>query len=470
MKLKLPNVTLLGVDCVNVERLQAAMDVSQRNIEFGSTKLLTSLSTDDDRLVKIPPIGSVEEYSRFCFEKLYEYVETEYVLLVQYDGFVLNPHSWMNEFLEYDYVGAPWLVADWSLRDFYFPAELLGKWVVGNGGFSLRSKRLLEIAARLIKNGKVVRTNPEDVAVCVWYKDFFEKEGIRFAPVELAKKFSVEGSEDLYTEQFGFHSFQWTNIDAWIDANPGEALITSQYRSVKSSKFETSLLVSRENFLMKIKDVFKNDAIEAHVFGSVARRDFDPYSDLDVWVTFEDEDIKEAILERFDRYSQIGDVIHVCEPPQNSPIDGVHSSILYKTSAGLLQVDLYLCPRSSSFQTEESKRIIGKIDLPVGSIGLNPKKVAVDKSYRIDFVLVFVFISIKNIVRKEKDALADLFREYGYLHEQYDITADPLINKEHTFKSLRYVISNLMKISNEKQKDTLTEIRGFLQEVESAQR
>ena len=150
-KLRLPNITLLGIDCVNVERLQCALDVSQKEIEFGAVKLLSSLPTDYKRLVKIPHINSIEDYSRFCAVELKNYVETKYVLLVQYDGFVLNPKSWTNEFLKYDYIGAPWLVADWSVKNFNFPVSLFGKTVVGNGGFSLRSKKFLETSARLVQ-------------------------------------------------------------------------------------------------------------------------------------------------------------------------------------------------------------------------------------------------------------------------------------------------------------------------------
>jgi hypothetical protein len=49
MKSNLPNITLLGIDCVNIERLQAAMDVCQKDIKFGAVKLLTSLPTNDER-------------------------------------------------------------------------------------------------------------------------------------------------------------------------------------------------------------------------------------------------------------------------------------------------------------------------------------------------------------------------------------------------------------------------------------
>ena len=236
MKLSLPNVTLLGIDCVNIERLLAAMDVCVKDIEFGKVKALTSLETDDLRAVEIPPIESIEDFSRFCIEDLHEYVDTDFVLTVQYDGFILNPTSWTDDFLSYDYVGAPWLVADWSVNLFSFPKELLGKKIVGNGGFSLRSKKYLETSSRLAKQGKFPKTHPEDTALCVWYRDIMEKAGIKFAPVELAQNFSVEGEAWTYANQFGFHGFGWTDISAWIARHPEYKLITKEYLAAREKR------------------------------------------------------------------------------------------------------------------------------------------------------------------------------------------------------------------------------------------
>ncbi len=216
----LPNVTLLGIDCVDVERLQKALDISSLGIKFGAIKLLTSLSTSDTRKVEIPHISSIEDFSKFSICDLHKYVDTEYVLLVQYDGFILNPESWNDEFLNYDYIGAPWLVADWSIRDFDFPEKLLGTWIVGNGGFCLRSKTFLETSSRLAQEGAFKKYHPEDVVMCVWDRDKLENEGMKFASIDIAKQFSLEGDDVVYDKQFGFHGFKWTNIQKWIYENP----------------------------------------------------------------------------------------------------------------------------------------------------------------------------------------------------------------------------------------------------------
>jgi len=221
-KLKLENVTLLGVDCVNVERLQKAMDITQEYIDFGKVKLLSStLETKDKRFVEIEHIASIEEFSEFCIKDLYKYVDTEYVLLVQYDGFVLNPQSWSDEFLNYDYIGAPWYIKEeFWFEMFDIPRELEGKHVVGNGGFCLRSKKFLETSAKLAREGKFKKYHPEDLVMCVYDRHLLDEKGIKFAPYEVAKKFSIEGHDETYTNQFGFHGYTWTDISKWIEENP----------------------------------------------------------------------------------------------------------------------------------------------------------------------------------------------------------------------------------------------------------
>jgi hypothetical protein len=218
---KLPNVTLIGIDCVDIHRIQKALDISSQDIEFADVKLLTSLPTEDSRKVQIPNINSIEAFSEFCIRDLTNYVDTDFALLVQHDGFVLNPNSWTDEFLDYDYVGAPWWVHDefWFTK-FDFPRELFDKTVVGNGGFSLRSKKFLETSNRLADQGAFKKFHPEDLVMCVWDRKIMEAAGIKFAPPELAARFSIEGHDHKYSKQFGFHGLKWTDISEWIKENP----------------------------------------------------------------------------------------------------------------------------------------------------------------------------------------------------------------------------------------------------------
>jgi len=218
MKIKLHNVTLIGIDCIDPVRLQRVMDICEEKITFAESKILTSKEKTDKRYVKIKDISSYEQFSIFCLKDLKDYVDTEFVMLIQWDGFILHPESWNTEFLNYDYIGSPWVVKDWSINDFGFPEELRGSLVVGNGGFSIRSKKFIEFSSELFSLGLIKNYHPEDIAISVWYKILFNNGGIKFAPPELARKFALEGTDFPLINQFGFHGF-YTDLDNWFKNN-----------------------------------------------------------------------------------------------------------------------------------------------------------------------------------------------------------------------------------------------------------
>ena len=221
----------------------------------------------------------------------------------------------------------------------------------------------------------------------------------------------------------------------------------------------------REDKLKLIKKTFETKAIEGHLFGSMARGDTDTFSDIDVWLIFKDEEIKEVLENRFTYYEKIGEIIHTIEAPQNSPINGIQTSVLYKTEAGLLFVDYSLCPFSTAFITKENKNLFGEIQLPLGEAGFNPQKVTVSETYRIDFFIGFIFNGIKKIIRKNKEGFDHTLKEYEYLSSRYGMDVRELSSKEFNFETLKEIIVNIEKVSTEKQKQALKEISLFLEMV-----
>lgn len=230
-------------------------------------------------------------------------------------------------------------------------------------------------------------------------------------------------------------------------------------------EIEKNLILARENILEKILGVFHDIAIGAHVTGSVARGDTDAYSDIDVWFTFDDDKFEEIYSDRFQYYNQIGELLHFCEPPQNAPIGGVHSALLIKTSVNTITVaDVYLCPLSTAFVTKEAKKLFG-VDLPLSEIGFNPQKVKVDKNYRIDFFICFIFNTIKKLARVEPSPLDAVICEYKNLYLNYNISVEPLVNEDQNLGTFEKIIENTQKVANERQKKILAEIRDFSRDV-----
>ena len=90
MKRKLETVTLLGIDCIDIDRLVLVSEICQEQIDFAEVKLLSSMPSSNNNTVSIRPITSIEDYSRFVIAELDQYVQTDHVLIIQYDGFILK--------------------------------------------------------------------------------------------------------------------------------------------------------------------------------------------------------------------------------------------------------------------------------------------------------------------------------------------------------------------------------------------
>jgi hypothetical protein len=186
---RIADTTLVCVDCRYYELAAEALSRTLQRCRFDRALFLTDgeVEVRGVETVAIAPISSAGQYSRFMIKELDRYVDTGFALIVQYDGFVLNGACWSEQFLEYDYVGAPWAGADGM--------------TVGNGGFSLRSKKLL----RASQDPQIEQLHPEDIALCRTYRPLLEgRHGVRFAPAEVARRFSFE-SLPAAEPTFGFH-------------------------------------------------------------------------------------------------------------------------------------------------------------------------------------------------------------------------------------------------------------------------
>jgi hypothetical protein len=191
-RLSLPSVTLIAATSVNVTATIAALELSMQNIAFKDCIIMTDADPGTLpaglRHVGIAPMRSAEAYSAFMLRELVRHIASEHVLVCQWDGFVANPSAWDESFLAHDYIGALWPQFD-DLHN------------VGNGGFSLRSRRLLEACL----DPDFMHSHPEDLAICRWNRRLLESaHHIRFASDAVAARFSIERGLAL-SPTFGFH-------------------------------------------------------------------------------------------------------------------------------------------------------------------------------------------------------------------------------------------------------------------------
>jgi len=190
----LSDVTLACVDTANHALAIRALDRSRQHLRFGRVLFLTDripagialpAGVDVETIDSLP---SREAYSEFVLKNLLPFVRTTYALLIQWDGYVVNPEAWDPAFLACDFIGARWF---WQPEGFR----------VGNGGFSLRSRRLLEA----LQDPRIVLKEVEDLTIGHTFRPLLEAEhAIRFADEALADRFAFEAAYPI-GRPFGFH-------------------------------------------------------------------------------------------------------------------------------------------------------------------------------------------------------------------------------------------------------------------------
>lgn len=143
--------------------------------------------------IQISPIQHFPiDYNRVCLNLLPDLIQEHHVLMIQCDGHAVNAHAWTPEFLHYDYVGACW-PSHWHMPH-----------SVGNGGFSLRSRKLLRAIKQL---GMTASDRHEDYLICLDMRHELERMGCVWAPAQLADRFSIENhtQSEWLGKSFGFH-------------------------------------------------------------------------------------------------------------------------------------------------------------------------------------------------------------------------------------------------------------------------
>ena len=215
--INLDNVTLVAVSSVKIKETIDAINYSSRNINFNNILVIThkeisNFPKENTKIIK--KIDSIKEWCRFIIFDLHNFIETDFILLIHWDGFVINPKKWSNEFLQYDYIGPPWP----NFKKIFpsiankYPDN---KYRVGNS-VSIRSKKLLQIPSQIKLNwtgGGAIANYHEDGYLCVHNREKLEHCGIKFAPFDLACKFGREYTfeENKNIKPFVFHKWYAEN-------------------------------------------------------------------------------------------------------------------------------------------------------------------------------------------------------------------------------------------------------------------
>ena len=227
----------LSITCIETREIGPALDAIERTLSCIPVQKLYWISNQEfPRILQDIQVINVlireiddfaDDINHIYLRLIPSIISTDFNLMIQADGFAVNPAAWSEEFWNYDYIGAPWPWMWGGGPPWKGP-------IVGNGGFSLRSKKLYRALNEIsidwildhhnddprasqreyygiLPSGE--RFIPEDLLVCLWYRDLLESRySIRFSGTELASQFSIEtihpAMEKWLGKSFGFHGIR----------------------------------------------------------------------------------------------------------------------------------------------------------------------------------------------------------------------------------------------------------------------
>lgn len=205
------DITLVIVDNRNHEMAKFAIEQTLKHIDCRHVLTLGDKSlVDYSNFVHINGEIDIRRYSTIILKELCEHITTDHLLIIQWDGMAVHGNLWTDDFLKYDYIGAVWPWAPLGMS-------------VGNGGFSLRSRKLIEACqdSRIQLGGSAGEN--EDSMICVEYRQLLQATyGITYAPIDVARQFSSE--HEQLDSTFGFHGI-W-NIPRFFTESELEHIIS----------------------------------------------------------------------------------------------------------------------------------------------------------------------------------------------------------------------------------------------------
>lgn len=189
-KLNLNNITLVCIGSTKVKETLLAINICKKHCKFKD--IIFFSDQKNPYQCAIDPMRSIKDYDKFSiFELPFIKFDTDFILIVHWDGFIVNPQAWTSDFLKYDYIGAPW---PWMNN------------MVGNGGFCLRSKRFLEAQQSIVSSIQQPQ-DPDDVCLSVRLRSHFNRLGCVYGD-DVGYRFSTEYGGYYQYNSFGFHDFR----------------------------------------------------------------------------------------------------------------------------------------------------------------------------------------------------------------------------------------------------------------------
>ncbi|MDO8498823.1 MAG: hypothetical protein Q7S44_03485 [bacterium] len=236
------------------------------------------------------------------------------------------------------------------------------------------------------------------------------------------------------------------------------------------AEFRQEKIKGRGELFAKVISTLKEEQpIAIHQFGSGTNGYRDELSDMDMWFTFDDLRVNDVITRRDEIFSKIGKILIKSEPPQNAPLGGKYSLVIFDTDHGLYHVDFYLSKHSQTNIRPDAIFLHGTDEIPRGEwIMDKDAKTNETLEETMNQTITMAFILIKAIIRGGwndthanylRALYQDVQRIAGKRPESLPDTSD--------FTFLNSLLDNLITDSDEKQKIALAKIKDYANKVKN---
>lgn len=195
--LRLPDVSMVMVETRAHELLRITAEQFLAKVEPREVLIYTDrpelLAIPGARVELVPDWKDKRKLMEFFSYEAWRPATAPFIFYLEWDAGLCDVTMWRDEFLSTDYIGAIWWYQDGSPN-------------VGNGGFSIRSRRLAEFQASVRSKWPSYHDN----MLCRDRRKEFESAGFVWASEALANDFAFEGFDRLGFENnlkhFGYHS------------------------------------------------------------------------------------------------------------------------------------------------------------------------------------------------------------------------------------------------------------------------
>jgi hypothetical protein len=198
--MNLPDVTLVMIDVQAPELARLSLRDSVQDIRFGEVVVFSDTDLVDKQLSQVAqefrwvPTSkwdSLYERVKYFWYAVPDYIHTKFMLEIQWDAWIIDPDMWTDEFLEYDFVGAPWWYTD-GLN-------------VGNG-CALRSMKFMRYLQEHQKEFPLKDAREDDLLGRRYRKKLEKEAGLKWPSEQLASRYAFECTRPSHVSRhFMFH-------------------------------------------------------------------------------------------------------------------------------------------------------------------------------------------------------------------------------------------------------------------------